>query len=41
MFITKTIKQAKKKKKEQKLFVNVKLGPYFYIVLTINIAFAF
>lgn len=40
MFITKTIKQAKKKK-EQKVFVNVKLGPYFYIVLTINIAFAF
>lgn len=29
------------KKKEQKVFVNVKLGPYFYIVLTINIAFAF
>lgn len=39
MFITKTVKQTKKK--EQKLFVNVKLGPYFYIVLTINIAFAF
>lgn len=42
MFITKTIEQKKtKQKKKQKLFVNVKLGPYFYIVLTINIAFAF
>lgn len=29
------------KKKGNKVFVNVKLGPYFYIVLTINIAFAF
>lgn len=34
MFITKTIKQAKKK-----VFVNFKLGPYFYIVLTINKGF--
>lgn len=33
--------KTSKKKKEQKVFVNVKLGPYFYIVLTINIAFAF
>lgn len=40
MFITKTLKQAKKKKSKN-FFVNVKLGPYFYIVLTINIAFAF